>query len=112
MKSEKEAPDIDELVNVVFPEDGTWSVYIYGYIVATSSDYVLLTWTVPLAPGGDKQVLIDASPASAEEGEAGTVDFSWSGATVGDGAEYYYVGAVSHIGEDGFRGMTVVIQDF
>merc|ERR1711957_702377 len=109
-KSEKEAPDIDELVNVVFPEDGTWSVYVHGYAVETSSDYALLTWTVPLAPSGNLQV--EGAPVFAALGELGTVDISWTGATIGEGADYFYVGAVSHTGEDGFKAMTVVIIDF
>ena len=107
MKSEDELPLMDEIVHIVFPEDGIWSVYVHGFTVEASSDYALLTWTVPEAPSGNLQVA--SAPTSAVLGEAGTVGISWTGATAGDGPDFFYVGAVSHTGEDGFKEMTVVI---
>lgn len=61
----------------------------------------MFTWAIPLASGGNLSV--DAAPAFAVVGETGAVDISWSGL-----APEWYLGAVSHTGDVGVMGMTLV----
>ena len=67
--------------------------------------YTLHYWEVPLASGGSLSV--DAAPTSATVGETGTVDVSWSGLSSGT----TYLGAVSHTGDVGLMGFTLVNVD-
>ena len=60
------------------------------------------TWTVPLTPGGS--LSIDSAPASATIGATGTIDVSWTGVAAGTRA----LGAVSHTGDAGLLGLTLV----
>ena len=64
------------------------------------------TWSVPLTPGGGS-LSIDSAPASATNGTTGTVAASWSGLTAG----VSYLGAVSHTGDAGLLGLTLVSVD-
>ena len=64
---------------------------------------VIDTWSVPLTPGGGP-LAIDSAPASATNGATGTVTASWSGLAPGTS----YLGAVSHSGDAGLLGLTLV----
>ncbi len=96
----------DELVDILLPMDGTWSVYVHGWQTAgPSADYVMYTWAVSATPGGN--LSIDSAPASAAVGTSGTVNVSWSGAADGQ----WHLGAVSHTGDSGLMGLTLVDVD-
>jgi hypothetical protein len=96
----------DELVDIVTPADGTWSVYVQGWSApGGDSDYDLYSWAIAEAPGGN--LSIDDAPTSATIGTVGTVDVSWMGATAGQ----WHLGAVSHTGPSEVIGLTLVEVD-
>jgi len=100
----------NEFVEVAFPMDGTWSVYVYGFNTnGKNVEYGMLNWQVSAIPGGNLKV--DDAPELAVLGANRTIDISWDGATIGEGAEYWYVGAVSHTNEAGLKVLTVVEVD-
>jgi subtilisin family serine protease len=93
----------DELVELFLPADDTYTMVVHGWSVPNAPlPYTLHFWEVPLASGGSLSV--DAAPASATAGTAGTVDVSWSGLSAGTS----YLGAVSHTGDAGLMGITLV----
>jgi len=95
----------DEQVDIEAPMDGTWTVYVHGWSApGGDTDYDMFTWAIPQATGGSLN--IDAAPASAVAGASGTVAVSWSGLSSG-----WYLGAVSHTGDSGPMGMTLVNVD-
>ncbi len=95
----------DELVDIPLPADGTWDVYVHGWSTpGGDSDYDLYAWVVSLTPGGSLSV--DSAPATAVAGQTATIDVSWSG--LGD---TWYLGAVSHTGDAGLMGLTLVEVD-
>jgi plastocyanin len=99
----------DELVDIQLPMDGTWSVYVHGrQTVGPDSDYNMWTWAVPLASGGS--LSIDSAPTSATIGATGTINVSWSGLTSGNLSDWY-LGAVSHTGDVGLMGLTLIDVD-
>ncbi|TDG11416.1 S8 family peptidase [Seongchinamella unica] len=92
----------DELIELFLPADDTYTMVVHGWSVPSESlPYTLHFWAVPLAPGGSLSV--DAAPTSATLGATGTIDVSWSGLTTGS-----YMGAVSHTGDAGLMGLTLV----
>lgn len=96
----------DELIDLVLPDDGTYSVYVHGWAApGGDSDYDLYTWLVSATPGGN--LSIDSAPASASNGATSPVDVSWSGATAGE----WHLGAVSHSNGSGLMGLTLVEVD-
>ncbi|UCE30461.1 MAG: hypothetical protein JSW68_10345, partial [Burkholderiales bacterium] len=96
----------DEQIDIVLPADGTWKVYVHGWSTpGGDSDYGLYTWAISATPGGN--LTVDAAPASATLGTIGTVDVSWTGATAGD----WRLGAVSHTGDSGLMGLTLIEVD-
>jgi hypothetical protein len=96
----------DELIDLVLPADGIWSVYVHGWAApGGDSDYDMYTWVVSATPGGN--LSIDAAPASATAGATETIDVSWTGATAGQ----WHLGAVSHTGDAGLMGLTLVEVD-
>jgi hypothetical protein len=99
----------NELVDIQQPVDGMWSVYVHGWAApGGDSDYDMWSWAVPLASGGS--LVVDSAPASAMIGTIGTVDISWSGLTSGSIGDWY-LGAVSHTGDVGLMGLTLVNID-
>jgi subtilisin family serine protease len=96
----------DEHIDVPNPVNGTWTLYVHGWqTVAASADYTLYDWVVPAAPGGGS-LSITAAPASATAGATETVTAAWTGA-----AGTWNLGAVSHTGETGLMGLTLVDVD-
>jgi hypothetical protein len=65
----------------------------------------MYTWAVSATPGGN--MTVDSAPTSATVGATETIDLSWSGATAGQ----WHLGAVSHTGESGIMGLTLVEVD-
>jgi subtilisin family serine protease len=96
----------NELIDILLPMDGTWSVYVHGWAApGGDSDYAMYTWVISATPGGN--LTIDSAPASATSGATETVDVSWIGATAGT----WYLGAISHTGDVGLMGLTLVNVD-
>ena len=96
----------DEEVNILLPDDGTWTVYVHGWqTVGASADYTMYSWAISLTPGGN--LSIDSAPASAVLAQVETIDVSWTGATAGE----WHLGAVSHTGDVGLMGLTLVEVD-
>ncbi|HSL43327.1 MAG TPA: S8 family serine peptidase [Anaerolineales bacterium] len=99
-------PETDELIDITSPMDGTWTVWIHGWLApGGASDYDMYTWTVSATPGGSLN--IDSAPPSATLGATEPITVSWTGATAGQ----WYLGAVSHNGDPGFMGLTLVNVD-
>ena len=96
----------DELIDIALPADGTWSLYVHGWQAAgPSADYDLYTWAISATPGGN--LSIDDAPTSATIGATETIDVSWTGATAGT----WHLGAVSHTGDVGLMGLTLINVD-
>lgn len=96
----------DELVDILLPADGTWSVYVHGWqTVNPSADYDMYAWIISATPGGNMS--IDAAPSGATIGATEPIDVSWTGATAGQ----WHLGAVSHTGDIGLMGLTLVEVD-
>lgn len=96
----------NEQIDILLPADGTWQVYVHGWSApGGDSDYDMYTWAVSLTPGGN--LTIDAAPTSAMIGATESIDLSWAGATVGE----WHLGAVSHTGDVGLMGLTLVEVD-
>lgn len=94
----------DELIHITSPMDGFWSVYVHGWLTPEGdSDYDLYTWAATV--GGN--LSIDSMPTSAAIATTGTVDISWTGATAGQ----WHLGAVSHTGDVGLMGLTLIEVD-
>ena len=96
----------DELIEMFLPADDTYTLVVHGWSVPSAPlPYTVHYWDVPLATGGS--LSIDSAPASATIGEAGTIDVSWSGLV----SDTRYLGAVSHTGDAGLMGFTLVDVD-
>jgi hypothetical protein len=92
----------DELIELVLPADDTYTMVVHGWSVPSEPlPFDLHSWEVPLASGGSLSV--DSAPASAVTGATGTVEISWSGLAAGR-----HLGAVSHTGDSGLMGLTLV----
>jgi subtilisin family serine protease len=96
----------NELIDILFPVNGVWSVFVHGWSApGGDSDYDLYTWAISATPGGN--LVIDSAPTSATLGATETIDVSWSGATAGQ----WHLGAVSHTGDGGLMGLTLIDVD-
>jgi hypothetical protein len=96
----------DEQVDVLLPANGTWSVYVHGWSTpGGDSDYDMSTWVISATPGGN--LSIDSAPTSATIGTVGQVNMSRTGATAGE----WHLGAVSHTGDSGLMGLTLLEVD-
>jgi hypothetical protein len=96
----------DELIDILLPADGTWSLYVHGWQAAgLSADYDLYSWIVLATPGGN--MTVSGAPASATIGTATTLTASWTGATAGQ----WHLGAVSHADGGGLLGLTLINVD-
>lgn len=96
----------DEQIDILLPADGTWSVYVHGWSApGGDSDYTMYTWAISATPGGN--LTVDSAPTSVTLGATETVALSWAGATAGQ----WHLGAVSHTGDSGLMGLTLVNVD-
>ena len=95
----------DEQVNIRFPADGTWTVYIHGWAAPGGvSDYNLYNWSLSAAPDGGLK--ITGAPKKAVLSETATIRVDWVGA-----GNQWYLGAVSHTGPKGMIGLTLIDVD-
>jgi hypothetical protein len=96
----------DEFMEVAFPEAGDWTVYVHGWQTAgPSANYDMYHWVFD--DTGGPSLNVDSAPASAEIGTTGTIDISWTSATIGA----WYLGIIGHIGDAGVMGGTIVEVD-
>ena len=95
----------DELIDLVLPDDDTYTIYVHGWS-APDGDvvYSLYTWVISATPGGN--MTVDA-PASATNGQTEDINVSWTGATAGE----WHLGAVSHADGSGLLGLTLIDVD-
>ena len=97
----------DELIELVLPADDTYTLVVHGWSVPNAPlPFTVHFWDVPLT-SGTGPLVIDSAPASATIGVPGTVDVSWAGLAGGT----RYLGAVSHTGDVGLMGLTLVNVD-
>jgi subtilisin family serine protease len=96
----------NELIDIEFPMDGTWSVYVHGWQTAGPSvNYDMWSWALSATPGGN--LSIDSAPTSVTLGTTESIEVSWTGATAGE----WHLGAVSHTGNVGLMGLTLINVD-
>lgn len=92
----------DESIEQTLPADDTYTLVVHGWSVPNAPlPYSLNFWNVPMASGGS--LTVDAAPTSATVGNTETVEVSWSGLAPGN-----HLGAVSHTGDSGLIGLTLV----
>ena len=92
----------DELIELWLPADDTYTMVVHGWSIPSAPlEFNMYSWVVPLASGGNLSV--DSAPASAVQGEVGTINLSWTGAAAGTN-----YGLVSHTGPSGLMGFTIV----
>ncbi len=92
----------DEVINIVSPADGTWTLYVHGWLAPGGvTDYTLSSWVVSNTPGGNLSVT--SAPASATLGVTSPVNLAWTGAASG-----LNLGAISHSGPAGRLSLTLV----
>ncbi len=95
----------DELINITQPADGVWRVYIHGWSTpGGDSDYQMYSWAISNTPGGN--LIIDAAPGSAVLGTIEPIEISWTGS-----AGNWYLGAISHTGNEGLMNLTIINVD-
>ncbi len=96
----------NELVEVTFPANGTWSVVVEGYdTLGTSADYDLYSWVLSSMPGGTLELL--EAPESATMNETETISFSWAGTA----EDEWHLGAISHTTKGLLSSLTIVNID-
>lgn len=100
------SPGTDEEINISQPADGQWTVYVHGWQApGGDSDYTMYSWVVSATAGGN--MTVNAAPTSATLGAVETIEVGWTGATAGE----WHLGAVSHTGDDGLMGFTLINVD-
>ncbi len=93
----------DEQVDISFPMDGTWTVYVHGWAApGGDSPYTLYSWVLPFATGGSLEVT-PAGPIPVTSGDVIPVTVSWNGL-----ADGWYLGAVTHEDSSSILGMTLI----
>lgn len=94
----------DELIELVDPEDGTYTLYVHGWqTTGIEVGYSVNVWDVPgEADSGSLQVL--SQPADATVRATDTITVGWSGLDAGT----THLGAVSHNDGSGQIGLTLV----
>jgi subtilisin family serine protease len=101
--AESTAGGTNELIELWLPADDTYTMVVHGWSVPNEPlPFDLLSWVVPVTPGGS--LAIDSAPASATAGTVGTIDISWTGVAAGTTS----YGAVSHSDGSGLMGLTLV----
>jgi subtilisin family serine protease len=93
----------DEEITLTSPADGTYTMVVHGWAVATpGTAFNLRSWLVPSTAGN--LAVTSGSPVAAVIGGSTTVGLSWSGLTAGTD----YLGLVAHAIDGTQVGSTVV----
>ncbi len=93
----------NELIELVLPADDTYTMVVHGWSVPNEPlAYTLYSWVISATPGGS--LSLDSAPTAAVAGDVGTIDLSWTGLD----PNTHYLGAVSHTGDIGLMGLTLV----
>jgi len=103
------APGTAEAIELMLPEDGTYTLFVHGWQVPSeigTVEYSIHTWDVPLTADSGS-LTINSEPADAVLGATGTIDIGWSGLEAGNN----YLGAVGHSDESGLFDVTLVEVD-
>ncbi|HEX6300176.1 MAG TPA: S8 family serine peptidase, partial [Acidimicrobiia bacterium] len=98
------AGSTDELIELVSPEDGAYTLYVHGWqTTGLEVGYSVNTWDVSAAAdSGSLSILGEPEDATAQTTE--TITVGWSGLAAGE----QYLGAVSHHDADSMIGLTLV----
>jgi subtilisin family serine protease len=96
----------DEVVNLLLPAAGNYTVYVHGWGVANgvSTPFTLYHWLLGTAAAGNMTV---TEPATAVVGTTGTVTLSFTGLAAGT----KYLGSVVYSGVAGMPNPTIVRVD-
>ncbi len=94
----------DEQVDILFPEDGTWTVYVHGWAApGGDSPYTLYSWVLPLGTDNTSLLVTPEGPIPVSSGDVINVEASWSGL-----ADGWYLGAISHEDATSVLGVTLI----
>ncbi|MFV0462828.1 MAG: S8 family serine peptidase [Nostocoides sp.] len=94
----------DELIQLIDPADGTYTLVVHGWAVASADTaFSVKNWLVPSATGGSLTVT-SGSPATVSSGDVVTLGIAWSGLTAGN----EYLGSISHVLNGTTQATTVV----
>jgi len=91
----------DEIVNLVNPAAGEYTVAIDGYGTANPSTFTVYAWVLDGTSAGNMTV---TAPASATVGTIGAIDLAFSGLTAGT----KYLGTITYSGIAGLPARTIV----
>ncbi|MBI5943985.1 MAG: S8 family peptidase [Chloroflexi bacterium] len=91
----------DEIVNLVNPAAGEYTVAIDGYGTANPSTFTVYAWVLDGTSAGNMTV---TAPASATVGAVGAIDLAFSGLTAGT----KYLGMITYSGIAGLPARTIV----
>lgn len=91
----------DEIVNLVNPAAGTYTVAIDGFGTANPSTFTVYAWVLDGTSAGNMTV---TAPASATVGTVGAIDLAFSGLTAGT----KYLGMITYSGIAGLPARTIV----
>ena len=91
----------DEVVNLVNPTAGSYTVAIDGYGTANPSTFTVYAWVLDGTAAGNMTV---SAPAAATVGAVGTIDLTFSGLTPGT----KYLGMITYSGIAGLPARTIV----
>ena len=98
------AGDTHELIELIGPEDGTYTLYVHGWqTTGLDVGYSMHTWDVPVEADSGS-LSITAEPADAVLAATETISVAWTGLDAGTN----YLGAVGHSDGDGLFAVTLV----
>jgi subtilisin family serine protease len=90
-----------EVVNLLNPVAGTYTVLVDGYATGNPSTYTLFTWAIPSTSAGNMTV---NAPAAAVAGQPGSINLTFSALTSGT----RYLGSIAYSGAPGMPNPTIV----
>jgi hypothetical protein len=93
-----------EVVNLVNPVAGSYTVYVHGFAVPGSANFTLFSWLLGSAAVGNMSV---TAPASATLGASGAINLTFNGLAPAT----KYLGSVSYGGSAGLPNPTIVRVD-
>ena len=98
----------DEAITIHNPVNGTWHLWVHGWqTIGPDSPYTLYSFNLPAAPEDTGSLQVTSEPANAVIGTVGTINVSWTGATIGQ----WWLGAVTHKTGATVMGRTLINVD-